>query len=59
MKQVDYDTGYALRDLRTGTLDCRTQINKEGKKYVVRLWAILLRTMTRKRLKLTLAAIIR
>lgn len=38
MKQVDYDTGYALRDLREGRIDCRTKIKVEGDWYVVRLW---------------------
>lgn len=38
MRQVDYDTGYALRDLREGRIDCRTKIIREGEWYIVQLW---------------------
>lgn len=38
MRQVDYTTGYNLRDLREGRIDTRTTIEVDGNYYIVRLW---------------------
>ena len=38
MRQVDYTTGYNLRDLREGRIDERTTIVRCGKWYIVELW---------------------
>nr|DAW57977.1 MAG TPA: hypothetical protein [Caudoviricetes sp.] len=37
MREVDYKTGYNLRDMHNGRIDSRTSIEKEGNWFVVRL----------------------
>lgn len=52
MRQVDYDTGYILRDLREGRISSNTTIKKLGRDYVVFLFGHPIARYNGKRLKI-------